>query len=74
MTSFNPQIKASARQSGRNGCYVATAAEALAYAEDLQGRWNGCRPGPDNRRAEPSSNPVNYSWNFLTSHAVPVTP
>jgi hypothetical protein len=75
MTSFNPQVKGvgETRWIG-NGCYFATAEEALAYVEDMQSRWSGCQQGADNRRAEPSGHVVNYAWNFEARKAYPVKP
>jgi hypothetical protein len=61
--SFNPQIKGVGEDKWTgNGLYFATPEEALAYAADLQGRWMGCKDGAENRRAEPSDQPVSHVW------------
>lgn len=63
MTSYIAQIRGLGEDSWTgNGLRFATAAEALAYAEDLQSRWMGCEKGAENRRAEPSEDPVSYRW------------
>jgi hypothetical protein len=61
--SFNPQLKGvgETKWTG-NSLYFATEAEALAYAEDLQGRWMGCQAGAQNRRAFETDEPVNSEW------------
>jgi hypothetical protein len=61
--SYVPEIKGvgESKWTG-NGLRFATAAEALAYAEDLQGRWMGCQRGAENRRAGESTDPVSHVW------------
>jgi|HubBroStandDraft_6_1064221.scaffolds.fasta_scaffold00345_2 hypothetical protein len=61
--SFVPEIKGVGESSWTgNGLRFATAAEALAYAENLQGRWMGCQRGAENRRAGESPDPVSHVW------------
>jgi hypothetical protein len=63
MNSWAPAVKRIDEETWTvNGLRFATADEALAYCADLQSRWPGCRPGPDNRRAEPSNDPVTHAW------------
>jgi hypothetical protein len=63
MTSYIPQIVGvgETKFTG-NGQRFATEAEALAAAAEIQGRWMGCKGGPENRRAAPSEDRVNYRW------------
>jgi hypothetical protein len=61
--SYIPEVKGvgEERWTG-NGLRFATADEALAYANDLQSRWMGCKGGLEHRRAAPSSDPVSHAW------------
>jgi hypothetical protein len=57
-----------------NGLRFATPEEASAYAADLQGRWMGCQPGPQNRRVAESYDPVNYEWDIINHRLIPLKP
>jgi hypothetical protein len=63
VVSYAPEIQGVGEAKWTaNGLRFATAEEALAYAENLQGRWMGCQAGEAHRRAAESSDPVSHAW------------
>ena len=73
--SYIPQIKAVREDSwSGNGLRFATAGEAINYCIDLQNRWWGCKPGPENRRAFESDETVTHRWTLKGLVAKETTP
>ena len=66
--SFIPQIKGVGEETWTgNGLRFATAGEAINWCIELQSRWMGCKPGPENRRAVESSDRVTHRYDGVRS-------
>ena len=64
--SYIPNIKGIGEEKWTgNGLRFATPEEALAYCIDLQGRWMGCKPGAENRKAVFSIDRVTHVWDIV---------
>jgi hypothetical protein len=73
--SFIPMVKGVGEDEwAGNGLYFPTAQEALDCAADLQSRRIGCKAGAENRRAEPSNEPVNARWDWVDGQVVHLEP